>query len=137
MKEIDLKITELNAEKPVKGRKFGHEWEAKYTSTARTVLRNMWLLDFVSLLFDNLNKDRTSKLSDVAKDAYSKTLGNHHPWIVRQAAKVAMLGVPSRDALILSTKLKYEHCEDITKNVDIIRMILWEDFKKLKLDNLP
>ena len=83
LKEVELGITDLNAEKSVKGRKFKLEWEVKYTSTARTVLRNMWLLDFVSLLFDSLNKDRTSKLSDVAKDAYSKSLGNHHPWIVR------------------------------------------------------
>jgi len=60
----------------------------------------MWLLDFVGLLFDRLNKNRTGKLSDIAKDSYSKTLGNHHPWVVRQAAKIAMLGVPSREALI-------------------------------------
>ncbi len=82
-KEVELGITDLNAEKPTKGRKFKNEWEAKYTSTARTLLRNMWLLDYISQLFGTLNKNRTAKMSDVAKESYSQTLGNHHPWIVR------------------------------------------------------
>ena len=68
---MELGITELNAEKPKKGIKYKNEWETKYTSTARTVLRNMWLLDFVSLLFDTLNKNRTGKLSEIAKESYS------------------------------------------------------------------
>ena len=127
----------MNAEKPKKGQKFKNEWEAKYTSTARTVLRNIWLLDFVSLFFDSVNKNRAGKLSEIAKESYSQTLGNHHPWVVRQAAKVAMFAVPSREALIQSTKLNYDHCEQIHKNVEIIRNVLWEDFKKQKLDNLP
>jgi hypothetical protein len=70
-KEVELGITELNAEKPKKGLKFKNEWEAKYTSTARTVLRNIWLLDFVSLFFDSVNKNRTGKLSEIAKESYS------------------------------------------------------------------
>lgn len=48
-----------------------------------------------------------------------------------------MIAVPSREALIQSTKLNYDHCEHIHKNVEIIRNVLWEDYKKQKLENLP
>ena len=70
-KERELGITDLNAEKPTKGHKFKEQWEAKYTSTARTLLRNMWLLDFVSLLFKLVNENREAALSACAKDAYT------------------------------------------------------------------
>jgi Glycolipid transfer protein (GLTP) len=82
-KEMELGVTDFNAEKPVKGRKFKEPWEAKYTSSARTLLRNMWLLDFVSLLFKLVFDNREAALSSCAKDAYAATLGNHHPWVVR------------------------------------------------------
>lgn len=55
----------------------------KFTSTARTVLRNMWLLDFLHHFFLMLDQDRKAKLSAVAKHAYSEGLGPHHPWVIR------------------------------------------------------
>ena len=70
----------------------------------------MWLLDFVSLMFKNLDEKREMSLSHIAKDAYTQTLGTHHPWVVRQAAKVAMIAIPARDTLVQATGLTYEHC---------------------------
>ena len=72
-------------------------WEYKYVSTARTGLRNLWLLDFLSIFMKNLYEDKTTSLGHCAKDAYSKGLGPHHPWAVRQGAKLAMMACPSRD----------------------------------------
>ena len=70
-----------NAKKLDKSKKTS--WEYKYTSTSRTVLRNLWLMDFVYHLMKNLHEDQSTSLSSCAKDAYSKGLGPHHPWVIR------------------------------------------------------
>ena len=52
MKEIELKVTLMNVEIPTKEQKLKKgSWEAEYTATARTLLRTMWLLDFISMMF--------------------------------------------------------------------------------------
>ena len=38
-------------------------WEYKYVSTTRTVLRNLWLLDFLEDFMDNLYNNREMSLS--------------------------------------------------------------------------
>lgn len=111
--EYDLKrgVHELNGENNhglLKKEKLPHDdYRHKFTSTARTVLRNMWLLDFLHHFMGMIHDDRDAKLSHVAKEAYNKGLGPHHPWVVRQAAKVAMLAVPSRQTFLEETKAEY------------------------------
>jgi hypothetical protein len=52
LKEIELKVTLMNVEIPTKDQKLKKgSWEAEYTATARTLLRTMWLLDFISIMF--------------------------------------------------------------------------------------
>ena len=84
-RELELGVQQLNGEnnhkllkKDMKG-----TWEWKYTSSVRTVLRTMWLLDFVFYLFSKILNDRDTSLSKCAKEAYTKGLAPHHPWIVR------------------------------------------------------
>lgn len=89
MIEIDIAkgVDKLNGEnnaKLLKSEKLpSSDYRHHYTSTARTVLRNMWLLDFLHHLMAKLYDDRSAKLSSCAKHAYSEGLGPHHPWVVR------------------------------------------------------
>lgn len=85
LKEIELKVTEMNVEIPTKEQKKKKgSWEYEYTSSARTLLRTMWLLDFVSTLFRMIDENREiSSLTNIAKEAYAQTLGIHHPWVIR------------------------------------------------------
>lgn len=100
-KEVALGVQELNGENNHK--KFKKDtWEYNYISTARTTLRNLWLMDFLEELMKLINEDKKSSLSHIGKQAYNKGLGPHHPWVVRQAAKVGFLAAPSRDTFIKS-----------------------------------
>ena len=58
-------------------------WLWKYISTTRTVLRNLWLLDYVEALMNNLRTDEKATISKCAKRAYKKALAPHHPWAVK------------------------------------------------------
>lgn len=100
--ELEQKLEQLNGDnnskllpKDKKG-----EWEYKYVSTTRTVLRNLWLLDFFEILFQNLNENREETLGHIAKEAYNKGLAPHHPWIVRQGAKIGLLAVPHKETFM-------------------------------------
>ena len=96
-KELELGVTKLNGKHNKKLVKDKISWQYTYTSTARTVTRNLWLLDFLYVLMSNLADDATATLPSAVKEAYSQGLGPHHPWILRKAAGVAMIAVMSRE----------------------------------------
>ena len=82
--EIDLgeNLIKCNGEdnkKVLKKDKKG-TWMWKYTSTTRTVLRNLWLCDYIECLMQMFYNDDKITVKKAAKTAYKKTLGTHHPW---------------------------------------------------------
>lgn len=139
--DIARKVEELNGEnnhKLLKSEKLPQtDYRHQYTSTARTVLRNMWLLDFLHHLMEMLYTDRQAKLSACAKHAYSEGLGPHHPWVVRQAAKVAMLAAPSRETFLTESKATYEQINEFKTQLEKIRLPLWEYYRQKNIDKLP
>ncbi len=94
-------------------------------------------MDFISMMFRLIDENRDMSLCNIAKESYAHTLGIHHPWVVRQAAKVAMYAIPSRDTLIHTTGLTFDQCKEITSNADLIRNELWAFYQEHKLENLP
>jgi len=136
-KEAALDVIKLNGENNHKLIKDKTSWKYKYTSTTRTVLRNLWLCDFIYHLMYNLDHDRTHSLGHCAKDAYSKGLGPHHPWIVRNGAKVAMMACPSRESFISHCEFTYEQIGEVRDALLKIKEPLWEEFKKNKWEELP
>lgn len=140
-KDVEKGIEKLNGEdnaKFLKGMNLPKDdYRYKYTSTARTVLRNMWLLDFLHHFMEKLYNERDAKLSAVAKNAYNKGLGPHHPWVIRQGAKVAMLAVPSRESFFNETKASYEQIYEFKTCLEKFRPWLWDYYRQKKLDDLP
>lgn len=97
----------------------------------------MWLFDFLHYFMENLYNERSMKLSDVASHAYKKGLGPHHPWMIRQAAKVAMIAVPPRDTFLNDTKATYEDILEFKTQLEKVRPYLWDYYRAHKLDQLP
>jgi len=93
-KEIENKLDVLNSEN---NKKFTTDPKyEKYESSARTLLRILWFMEFLSVLLGKLGSDPNKAPSDASKEGYEKALGPHHPFMLRQAAKVAMLAIPGR-----------------------------------------
>lgn len=104
-KEAELKVQELNGDNN-KGliKKMAKDevqpWMAKYISTSRHLYRGCWFFEFLTEIFQNCYIDRKSKLSKLAGDAYNKSLGPHHPWVLRKVAGAAMVAVNYREVFI-------------------------------------
>ncbi|XP_033231005.1 ceramide-1-phosphate transfer protein isoform X2 [Belonocnema kinseyi] len=71
-----------------------------FASGVRTFLRLHRGLDFISEFLKQIGELTDSeKTSTCCQNAYNKTLAQHHPWVVRKAAIVAMYTMPTRGNL--------------------------------------
>jgi hypothetical protein len=69
--------------------------------TGRTILRLHRTLEFITLLISDLldaAPDMTGHT--IVADAYSKTLSNHHAWLIRKAAQASFYALPNRSGLV-------------------------------------
>ncbi|KAK6642814.1 hypothetical protein RUM43_004316 [Polyplax serrata] len=74
---------------------------SKYVSGCRTLLRLHRGLDFIRKFLEEIyNSENGAKLGGVARQTYDKTLAEYHTWIVRNAARVAMQFLPTREELL-------------------------------------
>ena len=96
-KEVEKGIHRLNGKNMKKEHFKDHSSPFyKYTSVSRTIVRNSWLIHFLTVMLDHLEKFPEKKVSKCAKEAYSVALGPHHPAIVRAGASLALLSCPKR-----------------------------------------
>lgn len=58
------------------------------------------------------------KTTTICKAAYNDTLAQHHPWLVRQGAMVAMYTMPTREALLNKV------CYDVDKSLSMLPDVL-------------
>lgn len=65
-----------------------------YESTARTLLRLMWFLDFVFYMLDDLIKNKEKWLSTVCQNAYNQALYPNHPYHIIAAFKAGIYLIP-------------------------------------------
>lgn len=82
-------------------------------SGARTTLRLMWFMDFLTVMFQELINDPKLSYPKVCKKAYKTALGPHHELIYRMAAQAGFLVAPGRGVF-------YEHFCGNTRNMRII-----------------
>ena len=127
-----------------------HEMEInKKTNQAllgsRTLLRLHRALSFTMLFMEKLSLSSDhEKASTIASTAYSETLSNYHPWLIRKAANLAMYTLPSRgDMLVLvaSGQPDEREVQNMLKNcVDAIRVVyeaIEALYSKYDLHGLP
>lgn len=138
--EMALKINHLNGENP---KEAPDKKYAGYESTARTILRLMWFLDFTSTMLSHILEDRKMAVSTAAKKAYDVALGPHHPLLVRTGAGLAMMAAPGREKLLGglfphdTEETKYKNIQRIIDLVTPIKAFLWKWYKENDLTNLP
>lgn len=84
-------------------------------SGSRTLLRlHRSLLFFAKFLEKVPALDDEAKCSEAASEIYGITLGNFHPWLIRQAAYLAMRSLPTKKVLIERyIKQNYQEAEEL------------------------
>jgi len=100
--EVARGITELNGDnnkKKLDKSKAG-SWEMTYNSTSRNLVRMWWLSKFLTKLLDNLINNGQMTLVKGCQDAYTTGFADHHPWLVRKGAGLAMMAAGSKEALL-------------------------------------
>ena len=130
-------VVNLNGKHNKKLIKDKNSWMYNYTSTARTVTRNLWLLDFLYILMGMVADDPKMALPTAVKEAYNKALGPHHPWIIRKAAGAAMIAVMSREKFEADTGCKQEDYNVFKESVFAVKEVLWKFYKENGLEDLP
>ncbi len=65
-----------------------------YESTARTILRLMWFLDFVFYMIEGLVEDKGKAMSSICQNAYNKSMYDNHPMHIAMGFKAGIMLVP-------------------------------------------
>ena len=99
--EIAQNVIECNGENNAKklDKSLKGQWQYKYNSTGRNLVRMWWLTKFVTAMFENFQNNPGMTLVQTCHDAYSKGFADHHPWLVRKGAGLAMNFAGEKDAL--------------------------------------
>lgn len=93
--EIRIGVQNLSGENNKKLTKNKNLW--KYESGARTALRLLWFMDFLTVMFRELIQNPQFSYPKVVKIAYNEALGPHHELIYRLAAQAGFLVAPGRE----------------------------------------
>jgi len=131
LREMDLKLERQHS--------------GKYVSAARSLLRLTWFLDFLEVLLKHLLEDKV-ELKEMARDAYDKALGIHHPWVVRTGIHAAIYFCPTKatfwkNLMAACVSSDLDHVKKSLANflveMEPVRVSLWEFWKAHKLEDLP
>ena len=100
--EIALGVAECNGDNNSKklDKSKNKSWEWKYNSSARNLVRMWWLSKFLTKLLDNLINNEQMTLVAGCQDAYQVGFAEHHPWLVRKGAGMAMSLAGQKAALL-------------------------------------
>ena len=114
-------------------------------SGSRTLLRLHRALAFTALFMRKLSESTDSDSSgSLASEAYSCTLANFHPWLIRKAALLAMYTLPSVGDLIKKVAPETSNRDTATKllvevveAIDVVYNETEELYTKNNLHGLP
>ena len=100
-KEIALGVHQCNGEnnKSVLTKELYKKYK-EYISGSRSMLRMMWFMNYLIIMFTEIYSKKTAKISDCSSKAYDEALSPNHTFFVRTAARVAMGFCPDRKDLI-------------------------------------
>lgn len=114
----------------------------KYNSTARNLLRMMWLFTFIRVTFTEI-QDPSVPMPEVLCKAYDAAFGEKHSWIIRKGAKLAIKASGNRKELIdvfMGRQCDEEEFQKVNK-VFLERLVpiheaLWGYYRQRDLTNL-
>ena len=91
----------------------------------------------------SLGKNEKASPSDCARAAYSGALGPHHPFMLRQVAKLAMSAAPGRKTFEkkLFPGMEPDKICDVlnsyTDKINKTKNVIWKFYTENKLTELP
>jgi len=106
------------------------------TSAGRNLLRLVRALEFVTQLFERL--DKKQELVFCATEAYNQTLKPHHTWVVRTMVSVAFKTLPYRTDFLQSIGLNpdEENFTEVNKNIKPLGENLQKFYERHKITDL-
>lgn len=75
---------------------FKHQTESGCRTLLRLHRALLWLKLFLEKLAETPEAGRLRSPSELCREAYQRTLANHHTWFVRRAAELAFIALPER-----------------------------------------
>lgn len=79
----------------------------------------MYISAFVrEFLFKLSEIESHENVHGACKVAYNETLAQHHPWLIRKGALVAMYALPTREQLLNKV------CQDVERSISILPDVL-------------
>lgn len=121
---------------------------------ARTILRIIRFLNYLKIMFTDMDTNRNKKFSDLCAEAYNEALAPYHTYfnniinlfrfMVRNAAKAAWLAAPNRSKVLeifagqnKTEEESYKAMNAFLRALEPIRLNLWDYYNNHKLTNLP
>lgn len=82
-------------------------------------MKIVFIAAFVREFLFKLSKiESHEKTTGICKTAYNETLAQHHPWIIRKGALVAMYALPTREQLLNRV------CQDVERSLAVLPDVL-------------
>lgn len=76
-----------------------------YTSGSRTLLRLHRGLDFIQVFLKKIGElDDSESTAGACREAYDLTLAKHHPFLIRNGARIAIYTLPTKNVLLKRVK---------------------------------
>ena len=120
------------------------ENSSEYISTARSVLRIMWFLDFLLKILELVWEDEKAHLATLVRHAYEIALAPHHNIALKTAARIAIRYVPDTSTFVAGmlgpgkTWSEYKEMLDrVISQVIPLRDTLWDFYRQHNLEDLP
>jgi hypothetical protein len=144
-KEMDMGIHQCNGEnnKSVLSKELFTHF-GKYISASRQMLRMMWFINYLILMFEEIGNNRTCKISDCSSKAYEEALAPNHTFLVKTAARAAMMATPNRKNILhmvveadKTDDFAYETITQIVTAMKPVRDGLWKHYREKGIDKLP
>ncbi|KAJ8946250.1 hypothetical protein NQ318_004619 [Aromia moschata] len=89
-----------------------------YASGSRTLLRLHRGLDFIQLFLKKLGDlKEEDNTSTACREAYDRTLAKHHPFVIKNGARIAIYTLPTREVLL---KRVCGETENIQRAMDML-----------------
>lgn len=70
----------------------------------------------------------------MCQTAYNDTLAQHHPWLIRKGAVVAMYAMPTREQLLNKVCLDADRALETLPNVLMVAKVVYDRTEKLYSD---
>ena len=132
-KEIEIGVVRCNGDNNAKelDKKEKGTWKWTYNSTGRNLVKMWWLTKFVSAMIQKLVTEPNKDFSKICKESYIIGFGNHHGWLIRQGAGLAMNFVGSAEQVKTTFGVEsFDECIDIQDNYIILRDQLEKELTK-------